>query len=232
MLVGKEEQLLPLRKGPRHHLRRIGRGADSTAAATHEVFQVGSTVDVGDGHDGVGRAGRHFVPGQLHIVEVGHVCHRAAGAQVGQDHLLPRPRQNVGRFRHEVDAREDNELRSRLGCRRFGKRVGVTRPVGETDDIVHLVMMAENHQPAAKLSAALRNPGEHLVIGKFGIGLARRRPDRPLCTGENGTFFELFHGGNHLHPEPVTSPNRPPGRLLQSRLPRVRFRLAARTAHR
>ena len=50
------------------------------------------------------------LPGLLHRLEVGHVGHRAAGVEVGQDHLLVGAGQDVGRLGHEVDAAEHHVL--------------------------------------------------------------------------------------------------------------------------
>ena len=51
-----------------------------------------------------------LLPGLLHLVDVGHVGHGAAGVEVGQEHLLVVPGQDVGRLGHEVHAAEDDEL--------------------------------------------------------------------------------------------------------------------------
>ena len=45
----------------------------------------------GHGHVGDPGVGQH-VPGVLDLGQPGHVGHRAAGGEVGQDHLLVRPR--------------------------------------------------------------------------------------------------------------------------------------------
>ena len=48
------------------------------------------------------------LPRLLDLVEVGHVGHRAAGVQVGEDHLLVVAGEDVGRLGHEVHAAEDD----------------------------------------------------------------------------------------------------------------------------
>ncbi len=44
------------------------------------------------------------------MIVVGHGCHRAAGAGLGHKDLLGRGRQDIGGFRHEMHAAEDNAL--------------------------------------------------------------------------------------------------------------------------
>ena len=46
------------------------------------------------------------LPGLLDLVDVGHVGHRAAGVEVGEDHLLVVAGEDVGRLGHEVHAAE------------------------------------------------------------------------------------------------------------------------------
>ena len=60
-----------------------------------------------------------LAPGDLDLVGLGHVGHRAAGGQVGQDHLLVRRGEDVGGLGHEVDAAEDDEVGVRV-LRRSG----------------------------------------------------------------------------------------------------------------
>jgi len=43
-------------------------------------------------------------------LDVGHVGHRAAGIQVGEQHLLVGLGEDVGRFGHEVHAAKDDEV--------------------------------------------------------------------------------------------------------------------------
>ena len=51
-----------------------------------------------------------LAPGDLELVGIGHVGHRAAGGEVGQDHLLVRRGEDVGALGHEMDAAEDDEV--------------------------------------------------------------------------------------------------------------------------
>ena len=78
-----------LLQGPGQHGPGVGRGADRPAVAADEGLEGGRRVHVGDRHHGVdvGHLGE-LLPGLLHRLEVGHVGHRAAGVEVGQDHLL------------------------------------------------------------------------------------------------------------------------------------------------
>ena len=119
VLVGEEEDLLapPGLQSPGQDGPGVRRGAHRPAVAPDERLQGGRRVHVGDGHDpvDVGDPGQ-LLPGLLHLVDVGHVGHGAAGVEVGQEHPLVVPGQDVGRLGHEVDAAEDDELG--LGDRR------------------------------------------------------------------------------------------------------------------
>ncbi len=138
VLVGEEEDLVaaavPLvvrSEGPGQHGPGVGRGADHPAVGADERLQRGRRVHVGDrdhpvdvGHPGQG------LPGLLHRVDVGHVGHRAAGVEIGQDHLLVGPGEDVGRLGHEVHAAEHDELGLRLVGGDAGQTEGVTPGVG------------------------------------------------------------------------------------------------------
>ena len=129
----------------------VGRRADGAAVAAAERLDVGRGVHVGHRYDAVGDAGLgQRVPGVLDLVDPGHVGHRAAGRQVGQDHLLARAGQDVGRLGHEVHAAEDDELRLGPAGRVAGELERVAGDVGELDDLVALVVVAEHEHPVAQ----------------------------------------------------------------------------------
>ena len=81
---------------------------------------------------------------------VGHVGHRAAGGQVGQDHALVIAGQDVGALRHEVDAAEDDVVRLAAAGRLLGELERVAAEIGPLDDLVALVVVSEDHQPSAE----------------------------------------------------------------------------------
>ena len=80
----------------------------------------------------------------------GHVGHRAAGREVRQDHRLVGRGQDVGGLGHEVDAAEHDVLglRARGGVARQLERVA--GDVGELDDLVALVVVAQDEGPLAQ----------------------------------------------------------------------------------
>ena len=65
--------------------------------------------------------------------------------------------EDVGRLGHEVDAAEDDELGLGPGRRLAGELERVAGDVGELDDLVALVVVAEHEDPLAQLR--LRAPG-------------------------------------------------------------------------
>ena len=96
------------------------------------------------------------LPGLLHRVDVGHVGHRAAGVEVGEDHLLVGPGEDVGRLGHEVDAAEHDELGLGLVGGDAGQPEGVAPGVGPGHHLVALVVVAEDDQPRTRASALAR----------------------------------------------------------------------------
>ncbi len=86
-----------------------------------------------------------LIPRLLDRVEVGHVGHRAAGVEVGQDHLLVGRGQHVGRLGHEVDPAEHHEL-GLARRREAGQPERVAPSVGPAHHLVPLVVVAEDHQ--------------------------------------------------------------------------------------
>ena len=58
--------------------------------------------------------------------------------------------QHVGALGHEVHAAEDDELGVGMPADFAGELVGVADVVGELDHLVALVVVAEDHQPAAE----------------------------------------------------------------------------------
>ena len=114
------------------------------------------------GHDVADTEFMQRVPGIDDIADLGHVGHRAACFEVRQDHLLMRLAEDVGAFRHEVNAAEEDELG--FGARRglLRELVRIAAKIGELDDFVALVVVTENHQSIAQLTAIL--PGHRLAL--------------------------------------------------------------------
>src|SRR5207344_2672676 len=90
------------------------------------------------------------LPGFLHRFDVGQVGHGAAGVEVGQDDLLVRRGQDVGRLGHEVHATEDDVVRLRALLGQHGQAEGIPAGVGPAHDLVPLVVVAEDVDAAAE----------------------------------------------------------------------------------
>ncbi len=113
-----------------------------------ERLEGGRGVHIGDGDDAahVGDLGQ-LLPGFLDLLYVGHVGHGAPGVEVGEEHLLVGAGQDVGRFGHEMDAAEDDELGLADLGRHAGEPEGVTAGVGPSHDVVALVVVPEHEEP-------------------------------------------------------------------------------------
>ena len=173
VLVGQEQDLgrtgPTLLEGPLQGPLGVGRGADRAPVLARERLDVGGRVHVRDGHDLLGHAGLgQHVPALGDLLGRRHVGHRAAGGEVGQDHLLVVRRQDVRGLRHEVHTAEHDVLRLRTSRRVPGQLEGVTRDVGELDDLVALVVVAEHEDLVAEL--LLRGAGacHEVRVGRRG----------------------------------------------------------------
>jgi hypothetical protein len=149
VLVGEEQHALPALERPVEHRASVRRGADDAAVAAHEALQRRRGVHVRDRDDGYAPVGvdggqiavdlLELLPALLDARGVGHVGHRAARGEVGQDHGLVGPREHVGGLGHEVHAAEDDRLGIRPGLRGVGELERVAREVGVLHDLVALV---------------------------------------------------------------------------------------------
>ena len=134
-----------------------------------EGLQVGRRVDVGDRREGLVRVvaeqAAQLAPAALDLGEVGHVGHRAAGGEVGQDGDLFRLGHDVRHLGHEVHAAEHDVFGVGLaGQARQLERVA--GQVGVTIDVLALVMMAEDDRALAQLFTGGEYARLRLVIGQ------------------------------------------------------------------
>jgi hypothetical protein len=114
-------------------------------------LEAGRRVDVGD-RDDIGDAGLlELVPAGVDVIGGGHVGHGAAGGHVGQHHDLVGAGEDVRRLGHEVHAAEDDVLLVSLLGGPAGQLQGVAAVVGELDDVLPLVVVAEDDQPRREL---------------------------------------------------------------------------------
>ena len=144
VLVGEEQHLLALLERPVENGRRVGRGAHDAAVLATEGFEVGRRVDVGDRGDVLVGVAQHFgqlAPAALDLGEIGHVGHRTAGSEVGQDGDLLVAGQDVGHFGHEVHAAKHDVFGAGLGGQ-LGELERVAGQVGVLIDVGTLVVMA------------------------------------------------------------------------------------------
>ena len=96
-------------------------------------------------------------------VDVGHVGHRAAGVEVGQEDLLVGTGEDVGRLGHEVHAAEDDELGLRLSRSDPGESERVAPCVRPRHHFVALVVVAEDDEPRAELVLGPPDASRELV---------------------------------------------------------------------
>ena len=108
------------------------------------------------------------LPALLDLVDVGHVGHRAAGVEVGEDHALVVGGEDVGRLGHEVHAAEDDVGGAGVVGRELGQLERVAAGVGPADDLGALVVVAEDQEPLAE-----RRPWPSRIIVSSSSGVAR-----------------------------------------------------------
>ena len=187
VLVGEEQDLVAACRAPvlgierpRQHRSRIRRGAHRPAVASDERLQRRRRVHVGDRHDPTGVG--HFAecgPCLFDSLDVGHVGHRAAGIQVGEQHLLVGLGEDVGRFGHEVHAAKDDEVGLRAVCRDARQAERVAAHIGPGHDLVTLVVVAQNEQPLTERRLRGRDTSGELFGRRVPVALGKRllQPD-------------------------------------------------------
>ena len=221
VLVREEEHALAPLEGPLEHLRRVGRGADHAAVLATERLQRSGGVHVGHWNDVV-RAIEEFAqlaPRGGDIRRGGHVGHGAARLHVRQHHRLVVGGEDVGGLRHEVHAAEDDVRRFRPVGRVLRQRERVASVVRELDDVLALIVMAEDHdlvaeggpraadaprqllgihRPVALRNLRLPRSERHLLRERYrvdaGVGFALQlRNQRLAALGNEG------QGAGHSH---------------------------------
>ena len=75
-----------------------------------------------------------------------------------------------------MHAAEHDVVRLRVLGDRIRELERVAGVVGELDDLVTLVVMAEDHESLAERGARRRDAQRHLVVGQAEIGLGERLP--------------------------------------------------------
>ena len=168
VLVGEEEDPAAAGERPVEDGPGVRRGADDPAVPAAEGLEVGRRVDVGDGGDLAHVHDRREVgPGGLDGVDVGHVGHAAPGGHVGEDDVDLGAGEDVGGLGHEVDAAEGDPAAVLALGRHPAQLVRVAPEVGEADDLVLLIVVAEDQERVAQIG--LRPPNRRLeVAGRQG----------------------------------------------------------------
>ncbi len=203
---GKNSTLSPRASAHSSTRPGVGRRAHGAAVAADERLQRGGAVHVGDRHDAldVDDLGEGL-PGGLDLVDVGHVGHRAAGVEVGEDDGLVVAGEDVGRLGHEVHAAEDDDVGLGAALGQHGEPVRVAAGIGPADDLVALVVVPEDEQPVAERRLGVSDPAGQVVRGRGGVALRERglepqhrcqdlrRGRTPVC-GRWGQPGRLTHG--------------------------------------
>jgi hypothetical protein len=120
------------------------------------------------------RPSAQLAPADLELVGRGHVGHRAAGREIRQHHLLVRRPHDVGALGHEVHAAEDDVLGGGLRGGQARQLQRVAGEVGELDDLVALVVVAEDDDALAERPLRGGDPLVHLVVGQAEVALGQR----------------------------------------------------------
>ncbi|MNW53795.1 hypothetical protein D3C74_313710 [compost metagenome] len=199
VLVGHEQDLARavdpthlIERPSQRDLRVRGR-ADGPAVPTREGLDRGGRVHVGDGERDVGDPGvLEDLPRVLDLVDRGHVGHRAARREVRQDDLLGVRGEDVRALGHEVHAAEEDELGLGAGRGLACELERVARDVREVDDLVALVVVAQDEGSRAERGAGRAGTFDE-------VGVARRRQlagalDPPL-GGQVPALPEQQEGG-------------------------------------
>ena len=130
------------------------------------------------------------LPAFLDLADLRHVCHGAAGIQIGQDHLLSAAREHVGALRHEVHATKDDVLRIGFGGG-FRKLVRIAGEIRKTDHLVALIVVSEEDGRGTERAACGRNALVIRVVGQDEIII--ERASLPIGRDRGNNFFQNTH---------------------------------------
>ncbi len=169
VLIRQEQDLAALAKRPLEGAAGIGRRAHGAAVAPGERLDVRRGVHVRDWDHLVGDAEvLERIPALLDLVIGRHVRHRAASREVGQDDLLLRRREDVGRLGHEMNAAEHHELSARPRRRLARELEGISSHVRKLDDFVTLVVVAEDEGAVTERFASRSCPRDQGRVAGWG----------------------------------------------------------------
>ena len=143
---------------------------------------------------------REAFPALLDLVDVGHVGHRAAGVEVGQDDPLVRAGEHVGRLGHEVHAAEDDVGGLVVVRREPGQLEGVAAGIGPLDDLVALVVVAEDQEPLAQLGLGRGDPARRARPGTRGCSGPAMEPAFATCESPEGYGLRSWPAGTAWSP--------------------------------
>src|SRR5437899_10055984 len=114
MLIGQEQNALAALPCPPQRRRGIRRRADDAAALATKRFDRCRGVDVSHRDEAADVHLFQIAPAHLELFRFGHVGHRAARGEIGEDHPLIWRAQDIGAFGHEMHAAEDDEFGVRM----------------------------------------------------------------------------------------------------------------------
>ena len=188
VLVGEEEHLGGLGQRPFDDGPGVARRADDAAVGAAEGLQRRRRVHIGHRGHRVGDAlnGLQLVPAGEDVFRRRHVGHRAARGEVGQDDLLVGAAEHVGALGHEVHAAEDDVVGLGMGRRAAGELERVAAEVGVLNDLVALVVVAEDGEARPQLRPRRRDAPVHLLFrhAEIAAGQPRRGLRRKLRAVE------------------------------------------------
>ena len=119
------------------------------------------------------------LPGDLHIFWLGHIGHGAASFHIRQNHLLVRSTEDIGTLRHKVDTAEQGKLGLTLLSGHLAQFIAIALEVGELHDFIALIVVTQNREAGAKLTAELKDlrialGGRHLEVAGIDLFLSER----------------------------------------------------------
>jgi excinuclease ABC subunit C len=208
VLVGKEQHLVTALRAaveaerPPKHRAGVRGGADGSAAVSDKCLQRRRGVHVGDRDDPLDvDEPCQLLEDLLDVICVGHVGHRAAGTEIGQDDYLVGTGEDVGRLGHEVHAAEDDVGGVLLACGVAGERKGVATGIGELHHVVALVVVAEDDEASAERPLGVGDHAMQLLRAGSLVPLGERRLEAKQ-GGTSSVDASLLAGGDSLVAHP------------------------------
>jgi len=160
VFVGEEKYALGTLETPGKGLVSVGGRANQPAVVTDKSLQRSRGIHIGNRNR---ICAADMLPGISHSINRGHVGHRTAGVQVGQEDTLTGAAQDAGGFGHKMHPTKDDILGLFFFGGTAGEIIGITDNIPQSHDFLTLVVMGQDDQFSSQSFTVFLNDGPKLI---------------------------------------------------------------------